>query len=46
MANNKFLYLGLQVAVALGSAAIGIMKEQRLVEKAAKLAAEQIKQVG
>lgn len=46
MANNKFLYLGLQVAVALGSAAIGMMKEQRMVEKAAKLAAEQIKQVG
>lgn len=46
MANNKFLYLELQVAVALGSAAIGMMKEQRLVEKAAKLAAEQIKQVG
>lgn len=42
MANNKFLYLGLQVAVIIGSAVIGMMKEQRMVEKAA----EQIKQVG
>lgn len=46
MANNKFLYLGLQVAVAIGGAVISMMKEQRMVEKAAKLAAEQIKQVG
>lgn len=46
MANNKFLYLGLQVAVTIGGAVIGMMKEQRMVEKAAKLAAEQIKQVG
>ena len=46
MANNKFLYLGLQAAVAIGGAVIGMMKEQRMVEKAAKLAAEQIKQVG
>lgn len=46
MANNKFLYLGLQVAVAIGGSVIGMMKEQRMVEKAAKLAAEQIKQVG
>lgn len=46
MANNKILYIGLQISVALGSAVIGMMKEQRMVEKAAKLAAEQIKQVG
>ncbi|MBU9131269.1 hypothetical protein KTQ83_00920 [Holdemanella porci] len=46
MANNKILYIGLQIGVALGSAVIGMMKEQRMVEKAAKLAAEQIKQVG
>lgn len=46
MANNKILYLGLQVAVTIGGAVIGMMKEQRMVEKVAKLAAEQIKQVG
>ena len=46
MANNKYLFIVLQIGVAAGGVILNVMKEHRLVEKAAKLAAEQIKQVG